>query len=219
MKEYLKILKKCTLFNTIATDNLESLLGCLNAKIYSYKKGETIIAEGTQARYIGIVLSGSARIMQIDYYGNKSILGTAKPSQLFGEAFACANADAMPVTVEAVENSQIMLADCNRILKTCCNNCEFHQQLIFNLMKELAKKTIVLHRKIDIISKRTTRDKLMTYLLSEAKKHGKSTFEIPFDRQALADFLEVDRSGLSAEISKLRNEGILECRKNKFKIL
>lgn len=219
MKKHLEILKKCILFNGIATDNLEALLSCLNAKITSYKKGETIIAEGTEARYIGIVLSGSAQIMQIDYYGNKSILSTAKPSQLFGEAFACAEAASIPVTVEAVEYSEIMLADCNRILKTCCNNCEFHQQLIFNLMKELAKKTIVLHRKIDIISKRTTRDKLMTYLSGEAKNQEKNTFEIPFDRQALADFLEVDRSGLSAEISKLRKAGILECRKNKFKIL
>lgn len=219
MKKYTETLKKCTLFNGIEPDNLEALLGCLNAKISEYKKGETIIAEGTKARYIGIVLKGSTQIMQIDYYGNKSILSSAKPSQIFAEAFACAEAEAMPVTVEALEDCEIMLADCNRILKTCCNSCTFHQQLIFNLMKELAKKTIVLHRKIDIISKRTTRDKLMTYLLSEAKKQGKNTFEIPFYRQALADFLEVDRSGLSAEISKLRSEGIIESKKNKFKIL
>ncbi len=219
MKNNFEILKNCTLFNGIETDNLESLLDCLNAKIYSYKKGETIIAEGTKPRHIGIVLKGSVQIMQIDYYGNKCILSTAKPPQIFGEAFACAEAETMPVTVEAIEDSVIMLADCNRVLKTCCNNCDFHQQLIFNLMKGLAKNTIVLHRKIDIISKRTTRDKLMTYLLSEVKKQGKNSFEIPFDRQGLADFLEVDRSGLSAEISKLRNEGILECKKNKFKLL
>lgn len=219
MKKHIETLKKCTLFNEIEPDNLETLLGCLDAKISKYKKGEIIIAEGTKVRYIGIVLKGSAQIIQMDYYGNKSILSTAKPSQIFAEAFACAEAEAMPVTVEALEDSEIMLADCNKILKTCCNSCLFHQQLIFNLMKELAKKTIVLHRKIDIISKRTTRDKLMTYLMSEAKKQKKNSFEIPFDRQALADFLEVDRSGLSAEISKLRNEGIIESKKNKFKIL
>ncbi len=219
MKTHLETLKKCALFNGIEPDSLESLLSCLNAKLSFYKKGETIIAEGTKAKYIGIVLSGFAQIMQVDYYGNKSILSTAKPSQLFGEAFACAEAENTPVTVEAIEDCEIMLTDCNRILKTCCNNCEFHQQLIFNLMKELAKKTIVLHRKIDIISKRTTRDKLMTYLLSEAKKQGRNNFEIPFDRQGLADFLEVDRSGLSAEISKLRNEKIIQCKKNKFRLL
>ena len=111
-----------------------------------------------------------------------------------------------------------MLIDCNHILHTCSNNCGFHQQLIFNLMKDLAVKTLLFHQKIEITSKRTTREKLMTYLLIQAKRVNSNSFDIPFDRQELADYLEVERSGLSAEISKLRQEGILESHKNHFEL-
>jgi len=112
-----------------------------------------------------------------------------------------------------------MLIECNHILHTCSNNCGFHQQLIFNLMKDLATKTILFHQKIEIISKRSTRDKLMTYLMLQAKKEGSDSFDIPFDRQELADYLEVERSGLSAEISKLKKEGIINNQKNHFELL
>ena len=121
--------------------------------------------------------------------------------------------------VSAAEASEIMIIDCSHILHTCKNNCEFHQRLIFNLMRDIAQKTIIFHRKIEITSKRTTRDKLMTYLSIMAKETGTSIFEIPFDRQELADYLDVERSGLSSEISKLRAEGIIECEKNKFRLL
>ena len=112
-----------------------------------------------------------------------------------------------------------MLIDCSHILHTCANNCGFHQQLIFNLMKDLATKTILFHQRIEITSKRSTREKLLTYLAMQAKRVGSNSFDIAFDRQELADFLEVDRSGLSAEISKLRREGILESTKNHFELL
>lgn len=219
MKKYLDILTKCPLFEQIEEDHLLKMLTCLGAKIEFFDKKYTIIAEGNPARYIGIVLSGSAQIIQVDYYGNRSILSSIEPSEVFAEAFACAEIKHIPVTVIANEPCEIMLIDCNHILHTCSNNCGFHQQLIFNLMKDLATKTLLFHQKIEITSKRTTREKLMTYLLFQAKKMGSSSFDIPFDRQELADYLEVDRSGLSAEISKLRNEGILESKRNHFELL
>ena len=138
---------------------------------------------------------------------------------MFAEDFAAAEVQSLPVTVIADEPADVMLIDCSHILHTCHNNCGFHQQLIFNLMKDLAKKSIVFHQKIEITSRRTTREKLMTYLAMRAREVGSDSFEIPFDRQALADYLEVERSGLSAEISKLRAEGVLESEKNRFKLL
>ena len=195
------------------------MLTCLGARIESYDKKYTIFAEGSSAKYIGIVLSGSVQMIQFDYYGNKSILSNAAPSEMFAEAFACAETEAIPVTVIANEPSDIMLINCSHILHTCHNNCGFHQKLIFNLMKDLAKKTIRFHERIEVTSKRTTREKLMAYLALEAKKASSKSFEVPFDRQELADYLEVDRSGLSAEISKLRHEGILESHKNHFELL
>ncbi len=219
MEKYLEILKKCPLFDNINDDNLIRMLGCFGAKVENFDKKYTIFAEGKPAKYIGIVLSGEAQIIQIDYFGNRSILSNIEPSEMFAEAFACAETESIPVTVIANEPCEIMLIDCSHILHTCSNNCGFHQQLIFNLMKDLATKTIMFHQKIEIASRRTTRDKLMCYLLLQAKKAGKSSFTIPFDRQELADYLEVDRSGLSAEISKMRAEGIIKCNKNNFELI
>lgn len=219
MKKYFKILRQCPLFNNINDENLITMLGCLGARVETFDKKYTIFAEGNPAKYIGIVLSGSAQIVQIDYYGNRSILAYIQPSEIFGEAFACAEVSSVPVTIIANEPCEIMLISCNHILHTCTNNCGFHQQLIFNLMKDLATKNIMFHQKIEITSKRTTREKLMAYLMLQAKKTQSNRFNIPFDRQELADFLEVDRSGLSAEISKLRKEGIIESHRKHFKLL
>ncbi|MDO5478316.1 MAG: Crp/Fnr family transcriptional regulator [Clostridia bacterium] len=219
MKKYFDILRKCSLFSGVEDENLIPLLGCIGAKVESYGKKYTVLAEGSAPKYMGIVLSGSVQVINVDYYGNRTILSGAEPSELFGEAFACAEIKSLPVSVIANEDSEIMLISAERILHSCHNACAFHQKMIFNLMKNLADKNIMFHKKVEITSKRTTREKLMTYLMLEAKKQGKNEFLIPFDRQELSDYLEVERSGLSAEISKLRNEGIIECRKNLFKLL
>ncbi|MBE6597912.1 MAG: Crp/Fnr family transcriptional regulator [Ruminococcaceae bacterium] len=219
MEKYLPVLRQCPLFSCIEDCDLLKMLVCLGARVENFDKKYTILTEGTKARYIGIMLSGKAQIVRNDYYGNRSLLAEIRESEVFAEAFACAEVSALPVSVIANEPSQVMLIDCGHILHTCKNNCGFHQQLIFNLMKDLASKTILFHRKLEITSQKTTRDKLMTYLMFCAKKEGKPEFEIPFDRQELADYLEVDRSGLSAEIGKLRKEGILESEKNRFRLL
>ena len=219
MKKYFDILRKCRLFSGVEDENLIPLLGCIGAKVESYGKKYTVLAEGSAPKYMGIVLSGSVQVINVDYYGNRTILSGAEPSELFGEAFACAEIKSLPVSVIANEDSEIMLISAERILHSCHNACAFHQKMIFNLMKNLADKNIMFHKKVEITSKRTTREKLMTYLMLEAKKQGKNEFLIPFDRPELSDYLEVERSGLSAEISKLRNEGIIECRKNRFKLL
>ena len=219
MEKHLEILKKCPLFFGIEDENLIRMLNCLGAKTERFDKKYTIFAEGSPAKYIGIVLSGSAQIIQVDYYGNRSILGEIETSQVFAEAFACAAVSSLPVSVIANEPCEIMLVDCGHILHTCSNNCGFHQQLIYNLMKDLATKTIMFHQRMEVTSKRSTREKLLSYLMLQAKKAESNSFDIPFDRQELADYLEVDRSGLSAEISKMKKEGIIDCTKNKFELL
>ena len=219
MQKYLEILAQCPLFEGIEEPKLVRMLTCLGARVQTYDKKQTIFAEGSPARYIGIVLSGKAQTTQIDYYGNRSILSHVRPAEVFAEAFACAATNSLPITVTAGERSEIMLIECDHILHTCSNHCDFHQQLIYNLMKDLATKTILFHHRIEITSKRTTRDKLLTYLTQAAKEAGSDCFDIPFDRQELADYLEVDRSGLSVEIGKLRREGIIENKKNHFVLL
>ncbi|MBQ7332828.1 MAG: Crp/Fnr family transcriptional regulator [Clostridia bacterium] len=219
MKKYLEILKKCPLFENISDESLLRMLTCLAAKVSVFDKKYTVFNEGSPAKYIGIVLSGSVQISQTDYFGNRSILGNMGRGEVFAEAFACAELNSMPVSAIATEESEIMLIKADHILHTCENNCGHHQQLIFNLMKDLAKKTIMFHKRIEVTSKRTTREKLLAYLAIEAKEKGSDSFDVPFDRQELADYLEVERSGLSNEISKLREEGIIENRKNHFTLL
>ncbi|MBQ9162761.1 MAG: Crp/Fnr family transcriptional regulator [Clostridia bacterium] len=219
MKKYLEILKKCPLFDKIDDESLVRMLTCLGGRVVSFDKKYTVFAEGARAKYIGILLSGSVQIIQVDYYGNRNILSVIRAGEVFAEAFACAEVDSLPVTVIADEPSEVMLIDSSHILHTCSNNCGFHQQLIYNLMKDLASKTIMFHQRIEITSKRTTREKLLSYLNMQSKSAGAREFDIPFDRQELADYLEVDRSGLSVEIGKLRREGIIENRKNHFVIL
>ncbi len=219
MREYLPVLKQTALFSGIADEDLLRMLACLGARVEPFDKKYTVFAEGSPAKYIGIVLSGEVHVVRDDYYGNRSLLSRVGTAELFAEAFACAEVGAIPVSIIAAEPSLIMLIDCAHILHTCENNCGFHRQMIFNLMKNLAVKNIIFHRRAEITSKRTTREKLLAYLYLEAQRTGESELLIPFDRQELADYLEVDRSGLSAEIGKLRAEGVLECKKNRFKLL
>jgi CRP-like cAMP-binding protein len=219
LKKYLNILKKCPLFENIEEENLLRMLVCLGARVEYFDKKCTVFFEGSPAKCLGIVLSGSVQTVQIDFDGNRSILGEMNASEIFAEAFACAEVTALPVSIIMNEPGEIMLIECSHVLHTCSNHCGFHQQLIFNLMKDLALKTLFFHQRMEITSKRTTREKLLAYLHSQAKKTGSFSFEIPFDRQELADFLEVDRSGLSSEIGKLKKEGIIQAEKNKFTIL
>ena len=219
MKKYLGVLRKCSLFDGIEDENLITMLTCLGAKKEIYRKNEVIFSEGDTVETFGIVLSGEVQIIQNDYYGNRSILANMEPSEIFGETYACAGLDCLPVTVVASEDSEVMLVDVHHVTRACGNACSFHSRMIFNLMKIVAEKNLVFHRKIMVTSGRTTRDKLMVYLLSEAKRQNAKTFKIPYDRQELADYLEVERSGLSAEISKLRREGVILADKNCFTIL
>jgi len=214
-----KILSSCVLFAGIKEEDRLPMLGCLGAKLMTRKNDETIFREGDPAVSIGIVLEGSVQIIREDYYGNRSILTRIDPAGLFGETFACAGADAFPVSAVAAENCTVLLLDSRRITTPCHNACGFHHQMIYNMLQVVAKKNLILNQKIEITSRRTTREKLMAYLLLQAKQHGSDTFTIPYDRQALADYLGVERSAMSVEISKLRKDGILECEKNRFRLL
>lgn len=218
MKKYIGILKKCILFKGVGEDELLSMLSCLDARVVDTSKGEYIFSEGEAAKYVGIVLSGEAQIIREDFFGNRTIVAAIVPGELFGESFACAEVDELPVSVVASEKSEIMLIDCKRIITTCGSACRFHNMIIHNLLQVLAAKNLAFNKKIEITSKRTTRDKLMTYLLSQAKAHGSSSFEIPFDRQELADYLGVERSAMSKEIGRMKDDGLIECERSWFKV-
>ena len=216
MKEYFGSLVACPLFSGMEEEMLSAQLQRLGAKLLTVKKGGVILREGDPARSFGVVLSGRAQVIRMDYFGNRSIVAEVTPSQLFGEVFACAGVQILPVSVTAAADTTALMLDAQKIMG---EGEPFSGGLVLRLLKIVAEKTLLMNRKIDVVSKRTTREKLMTYLLGQAKMQGSSQFRIPFDRQELADYLEVEQSGLSAEIGKLRREGVLSCRRSEFTLL
>lgn len=219
MKVFFPVLEKCPLFDGIDPKDLSAMLACLGARVSRYQKNQVIFREGEAANYVGIVLSGAAQIVREDFYGNRSIVARIESAELFGESFACAGVEALPVSVTAAEDSQVMLIDCRRITASCTSACSFHSRMIFNLLRVVATKNLLFNQKIEITSHRTTREKLMAFLLMQAKQNKSRSFTIPYDRQALADYLGVDRSAMAVEISKLRKDGVIACEKSHFQLL
>lgn len=212
MDNYTDILLKLPLFEGMAQDELMRLTA--NAPRTVYNAGEAVFLAGEEAKYIGAVLEGSVMIVKEDLYGNRNILAAAGQGQVFGEAFVCAGIRELPVSVFAAERSVIMLMDYSSIL-----NGGPSDRAVYNMLRLMARKNIFLNGKIEIMSKRSTREKLLTYLSEEARRSGGREFAIPFNRQELADFLSVDRSAMSTELGRLRRDGIIDFKKNKFKIL
>ena len=219
MEKYLDVLSASSLFDGVAGAEIASMLHCLQARVEKYGKDETILAEGDRAEWVGLVLSGEVNVLRMDYDGTRRILSHLTEGELFGESFACAGAESLPVDVTAASDAEILRMDVRRITTTCSNACTFHAALIRNLLRAVSEKNIRFHEKLEVTSRHTTREKLLTYLEMQSRRQGKRSFAIPFDRQALADYLGVERSGLSMEISRLRSEGVLESRKNEFTLL
>ena len=218
MKKYLKILTLSDLFFSIGESELTSLLSCLSARVEAFEKKQFIFSEGDKVEAVGIVLSGQVQVIKEDFYGNKNIVSVFEPGDLFAEAFVCSDVKTLPVSVVCTADSEIMFVDFKKLITTCGNSCAFHHRLILNMLRILANKNILLNQKLEFASKRTTRGKLLAYLSAEAKKTKSASFDIPINRQELADYLSVDRSAMSAELSKLRDEGVLDYYKNHFKL-
>jgi len=218
MKNYYNLLKTVNLFEGIDESQFDILLDCLGAKTQHYNKNEIIILSDSKVTSVGIILSGSAQIVKEDIMGNRTIMSELSEGEMFGEAFACANVGKIPVTVLTTTGCNVLFIQINRIVTTCSSACSFHTTLIKNMLQVLAQKNILLNNRMDILSQRTTREKILTYLSMQMKKHGKNKFRIPFSRDELADFLCVNRSALSRELSNMRDEKLLTYNKNEFEI-
>lgn len=208
--------KRSPLFNGIGINNLSALFSCLGARRVRLAKGEPLMRTGGKADRFGIVLSGSLTVSTCDTDGRRTLIKLIKAPEVVAAAQALSGADKIGVDVEANEDSVVLLLAAARIVTPCENACAFHARLVCNLMKTLAAKTIDLNRKIEILSYRTTQDRLMAYLRFIAQQKCTDEFDIPFNRQQLADFLCVERSALSAEISRLSNLGLITSRKSHF---
>ena len=209
-------LTKTPLFQGIAPKELEQMLGCLGASARQYGKGQTIYHVGETVEQMGVVVTGSVHVVQDDVWGNRSIWAQVGPGQVFAETYASLPGEVLNVGVEAVEETQVLFLDVGRVLQVCPGGCPFHSRLLRNLLQVMALKNLNLTRKISHITPRSIRERMLAYLSNEAVRQGTMDFRIPFNRQQLADYLSVDRSALSAELSKMKREGLLDYQKNHF---
>ena len=219
MKKYVSVLKRTQLFSGVGDDEIFSMLSCLGAKLFIYKKGEYVLRQGEHLNDITVLVEGNLHIQKDDYWGNRSILGQIAVGEMFGEAYVAPESGALLNDVVAVENSAVIFFDVKRIITTCSSACRFHAMVVQNLFFAISEKNRKLVQKLGHMSKRSTREKLISYLSEEANRQNCSYFTIPYNRQQLADFLSVDRSAMSNELCKMRDEGLLEFDKNQFRLL
>lgn len=219
MKKYIPVLKKANLFAGVDEEDVASLLSCLGARLQNYKKGDFILREGEHSKDIFILVEGKVHIQKDDYWGNRSILSEISVGEMFGEACSATEVGALLNDVVAIENSAVIFFDVKRILTTCSSACRFHNMIVHNLFFEVSDKNRKLVQKLGHMSGRTTRAKLISYLSEQAKQQNTSAFTVPFNRQQLADYLSVDRSAMSNELCKMRDEGLIKFYKNSFELL
>lgn len=216
MKEFFPIIRSSQLFSGVSEEELTAMLSCLETRKESFPKDALLLRIGDTADAIGLVLSGSILIIQEDIWGNRNIISRTGPGQTFAAAYACAPGSVLKVSVSAETSVTVMFLNVKRILNMCSSACEHHSHIIRNLLGEIAAKNLRIGEKLTHMGQRTTRAKLMSYFSAEAQQLGKYEFDIPFSRQQLADYLAVERSGLSLELGKMRNEGLIDFHKNHF---
>lgn len=219
MQKYIPILKRTRLFSGVGEEEIGAMLNCLQARLCTYKKGEYVLRQGEYVDNIMVLVEGKLHIQRDDYWGNRSIINMVSTGEMFGESYAAHESGALMNDVLAVENCAVIFFDVKRIITVCSASCRFHAMVVQNLFFAISDKNRKLMQKLTFMSQRTTREKLIAYLSEEAKRHNSSEFSIPFNRQQLADFLSVDRSAMSNELCKMRNEGMIKFEKNRFVLL
>lgn len=219
MEDYIPILLKCTLFKDVLPKDLSYLISCLDSFIKSYKTGEYVFFSGDKVNNVGILLSGQAEIIKENLAGSRHIMAFLSPAQLFGEGIVCTAKRISPVTIRVKEASNILFIPYERITKSCSNSCDFHVQIIQNMMMILGQKNYNLNNKIEILTLKGMRERIAAYLLTEYNIRNSLSFQITPNRNELAEYLNVSRTSMCRELAKMKEERILDFYQNSFKIL
>lgn len=216
MEEFLSTIRSAPLFSGVSEAELTAMLACLKAEKKDFPKEAFVLRAGDTAESIGLVLTGTVLVIQEDIWGNRNILSKAGLGQTFAVAYACAPGSRLNVSVVAETPVTVLFLNVKRILTVCPSACSYHNRIIRNLLGELAGKNLQFSEKLTHVGQRSTRSKIMSYLSAEAQRLGTYELDIPFSRQQLADYLGVERSGLSQELGKMKKDGLLDYRKSHF---
>jgi len=219
LNDYINEIVDSALFKDIKKTDLQFMLECLGSYVKTYKKGEYISFECEKVKSIGIVLSGAVHMIKEDIWGNTTILAYIGIKQLLGETFTCGSNSLSSVTFCVSSDAKILFLPFERVMHSCSMSCIFHHQLIKNMVMLIADKNKTLIEKLEVVSKKTLREKILTYLSLQAQHHGEKYFEIPLGRLELADYLCADRSALTRELTNMKTEGLLDYEKNIFRLL
>lgn len=218
MEQYLFILRNSPFFQGMTEEEILSVLHCVSAAVQHKKKDAYILRVGDSTESMGLVLRGSVLVLQEDLWGHRNIIHRIGPGEYFAEPFAATAGSVLNVSVVADEDSEIMLLNMERFLRTCPHACAHHGRMVRNLVSVMARRVLDLNEKLTHMAKRSTREKLLSYLSAESMRQGKLAFTIPYDRQQLADYLSVERAAMSVELSKLQKEGLLKTNRNHFEL-
>lgn len=219
MEQYYRILNKCPLFRNFSDMDFEHILPCLTIQVKKYKSDDFIFLLGDQVDVIGIVLEGTLEIIKENLIGNRHIIASLGPSNMFGEGIVCTKERISPVSVLTKTEATVMLIPYQKVITSCEKTCSFHIQLIHNMMLLLGEKNYVLNHKIDLLMIKGMKEKLATFLLYEAKRKGSNRFDIDFNRNELAEYLNVSRPSMSRELAAMKENGIIDYHMNSFHIL
>ncbi len=212
-------IKDMAVFAKIQKNDLRPMLACVGGYAKSFDKGSHPSLTDEPTPSVGVVLSGSVQMLKEDVWGGKSILAVSHTGDLFGESFVCAGENTLRVSFFAPEDTEVLYLPFQRVMHSCSNACQFHHQLIENMMTMVAVKNIKLMEKLEITSKKTLRERILTYLSAQAQAQDKKYITISMNRNELADYLCADRSALSRELSNMKKEGILDYDRNTFTLL
>ncbi|MBF1300282.1 MAG: Crp/Fnr family transcriptional regulator [Parvimonas sp.] len=209
-----EIIKECPIFKDFSIDEIIEIFSVISFYEKNYKKNDVILAENTKVEYFGIITNGRIAVSNFDYFGNRNILNVFEKGDSFGEALVSLEMK-IPHEIISLTSSSVIWIEYSSL-----SNSQYYQKILNNLLNIISTKNLILNKKLQILSKRTTREKILEYLSTQKKLLSiDSNFEINLNRNEMADYLALDRSNLSRELGKLKKEGIIDFKKNKFRLL
>jgi CRP-like cAMP-binding protein len=216
MTEYMDGLTHTKMFSGVAPEDMEELLGCIGARRVDYVKDEFIIEIGGAVSDFGVMLSGHSRSVKWDVNGRAIIISLLEKGSGIGVMLAASPGHKSTVAVQALDDVSVLFVPYSRITNHCAKACARHEKLLRNYVYAVAQKGLELHERIDCLLKPTVREKILTYLRKASREQQNRIISIPFNRNTMAEYLNIDRSALSRELSNMKKEGLIEYQKNRF---